>query len=122
MKARLFQLTVLMLVPLLMLGAACSEDSSGDGPVTEEERRSFLDSVEARLQDIQDEIAGLRQRVANGDLAREIDTRLDDLESEREKLQGELDELRNATDEEWRRVRDRVSDSLDNLRDRLEGL
>lgn len=107
-------LAALLALPLLLFVAACSSDDNTDTP-TQEDRDSFTQDVQDRLDGLNAEIEQLGDDVSNSDEA-------DELREQRDELESKLDDLRNSSDEEWENAKDSINDSLNDLKDRLDGL
>ena len=127
MKRQLMLLGTLVLVPILFLGGACSDDDDDptdagtDTGVTQEERDDFIQDAQDRLDDLTNQDGA--QGGSDDNPVDDLGGRDDDdgtLQNLRDDIERELEELRTATEDEWEDAKNAVEELLDRLKREID--
>jgi hypothetical protein len=87
--------------------------AAGPGEASRREREAYVAEAERSLDDLEREIGELRQDAANAETA-------DELELTRERAEARLEELKDAEETEWRRIRAELQQMIDDLKVRYD--
>jgi predicted nucleic acid-binding Zn-ribbon protein len=102
----------LALAVCVSASVACSDDDNGGSTGVTNDREGFIQEAEDRLSDLRSELDRARDEISSADPAGEARQRADDLERRVNDIEADVEDGRNAGDEEWQALRDRLDESL----------
>lgn len=86
-------LCLVLLLPAALFVAACDE--------ADPTREDFLRDAEERVMQLREDAAELREDIATGEAAQEVEAEADRLDERIAEAEAKLDEIRASSDDEW---------------------
>jgi Skp family chaperone for outer membrane proteins len=134
MKSKTATLLALLLAGLLTLGIACGDDNGDTVDTTPaidiatatttapdengeaDDRDDFINTIEARLEQLQTQIDELESELENvsEDAREDAQARLDDLKEQKENIEADLEEAQSADDGQFEQLRTDIEQRVDN--------
>jgi predicted nucleic acid-binding Zn-ribbon protein len=121
-RVEVSMLRVLIAVGLCLLATtavACGEDENGN-PISESEREEFIQDVEERIAELRNDLERLREDIASGDANAEIEEQAESAERRLNDAESELEEIRNASDDEWEALKNSIDETLNDAGELVE--
>lgn len=126
MKARRsLTIKAVSLTLVMFFFLACSERASeetqkaanGTYADLQKEKQEFVNTMETKVADLNRELAVLKGKAENatGEAKEELQVRVDELEKQLTAAQDKLEEVKNATAENWKQVKADVEVAFDDL-------
>jgi hypothetical protein len=95
---------------------ACSEADNGN-PHLESDRDAFVQDAVDRIAELRTELNRMRDDIADGTAAEEVEQQADRLGERIDEAESELEQVRSAGDDEWTALQDSLEKSLQDAGD-----